>query len=334
MEKKKTDNFEGLRKAAEKIIRKSKVNLNKTKNKFTDLLEELQVYQVELEMQEEELIRTGRELENIENKYEALYEFAPCGYLTLNKKKEIQETNRKAASLLGVSGKKMIGESLVTFFAPEDQPRLVKYYKNIKQTPNISGLKVHNHPPGVLHVELETHENFQCKSDNIYKTILMDCSDRIKTQLELSKGRTQLESKVTELNKKNVALQELLVQIETRKTEIEEAVTYNAEKLLIPMVIKLRENENKKNSKIFDLLEKSIKQITSQFGQKLDRSFAKLSSKEIQITNMIRSGFTSKQIASSFDISLKTVETHRRNIRKKLDIKNREVNLASYLNSI
>jgi DNA-binding CsgD family transcriptional regulator len=46
---------------------------------------------------------------------------------------------------------------------------------------------------------------------------------------------------------------------------------------------------------------------------------------------MIKNGFTSKEIAHLLNISHHTVKTHRKSIRRKLNIKNADINLASYL---
>jgi PAS domain S-box-containing protein len=334
MKKKRVYDFKELRNAAEAVIEKSQGDLENSNTKFKGMLEELRIYQVELEMQNEELIRAGQELEEMESKYEALYELAPCGYLTLNSKKEILQSNKKAATLLGVSRINMIGESIVTFIASEDQPRLVKYYKQVKKVSTATGLKIHNHPPGALYVELETHVESPDIKNLYYQTILIDCSERVRIHKRMDEQQEQLKMRVKELNDKNIALGELLGQVESGRSRIEKAVTFNTEKLLIPLVNRLRAKDNGKNTDAFKLLEKNIKQIASQFGLKVSGSLIKLSTKEIEISNMIRAGFSSKEIASNFDISLKTVETHRRNIRKKLGIANKEVNLTSYLNAI
>ena len=57
-----------------------------------------------------------------------------------------------------------------------------------------------------------------------------------------------------------------------------------------------------------------------------------LSERELQIVKLIKEGFSSKEISSQFNISLKTVEVHRHNILKKLNLKNSAA-LVNYINT-
>ena len=56
-----------------------------------------------------------------------------------------------------------------------------------------------------------------------------------------------------------------------------------------------------------------------------------LSAMELRIAMMIKNGFSTDEIARLLHISPHTVKTHRRNIRKKLNIRNSNINLTSYL---
>lgn len=57
-----------------------------------------------------------------------------------------------------------------------------------------------------------------------------------------------------------------------------------------------------------------------------------LSERELQIVKLIKEGFSSKEISNQLNISLKTVEVHRHNILKKLNLKNSAA-LVNYINT-
>jgi PAS domain-containing protein len=65
------------------------------------VLHDLRVYQVELEMQNEELRRTQIVLDDERARYFDLYELAPVGYCTLDGSGAIEQVNLTAASLFG-----------------------------------------------------------------------------------------------------------------------------------------------------------------------------------------------------------------------------------------
>jgi DNA-binding NarL/FixJ family response regulator len=57
-----------------------------------------------------------------------------------------------------------------------------------------------------------------------------------------------------------------------------------------------------------------------------------LSERELQITSLVCKGFTSKEIGEQLNLSLHTVETHRKNILKKLNLK-KTTALVDYYNN-
>lgn len=57
-----------------------------------------------------------------------------------------------------------------------------------------------------------------------------------------------------------------------------------------------------------------------------------LSQRELEVVKLIREGLSSKEIARQLDISLKTVEVHRYNILKKLNLKNTAA-LVNFINA-
>ena len=65
------------------------------------LIHELQVHQIELEMQNEELLKAQQQTISMTEKYIELYDFAPSGYVTLSKEGDILDLNLSAAEMLG-----------------------------------------------------------------------------------------------------------------------------------------------------------------------------------------------------------------------------------------
>jgi len=62
--------------------------------------------------------------------------------------------------------------------------------------------------------------------------------------------------------------------------------------------------------------------ITEQVFEEEDRNVEKLTGREIDIVKHLRTGLSSKEIADKLSITVKTVQAHRYNIFKKLQVKN------------
>ena len=135
-----------------------------------------------------------------------------------------------------------------------------------------------------------------------------------------------------DLEHKNIALSEVLGQIELEKKQIKDNVIANVENLLLPIIQKLILKRESRN--YVQMLRKNLQELTSSFGAKLTNKKAKLTSREIEICNMVKNGITSKEIASLLNISFLTIEKHRINIRRKLGIINKDINLASFLKTL
>ncbi|MBW2179895.1 MAG: helix-turn-helix transcriptional regulator [Deltaproteobacteria bacterium] len=84
---------------------------------------------------------------------------------------------------------------------------------------------------------------------------------------------------------------------------------------------------------MIDIIKKNLVQITSQFSNGIESGDLKLTPAEMNIANLVKQGKTNKEIAELYQLSARTVESHRDSIRKKIGIKNKKINLRSYLMS-
>ena len=103
---------------------------------------------------------------------------------------------------------------------------------------------------------------------------------------------------------------------------------------LLPLVNKMRAHCAGTDRTYLDLLEGSIKELTELRSRSFVEIVDNLSPREIEICHMIRGNLTSKEIAGLLNLSVRSVETHRRNIRKKLGINDRTASLFAYLNHV
>ena len=145
----------------------------------------------------------------------------------------------------------------------------------------------------------------------------------------------ELENKASKLEDINTALNVLLEKRKADQIELEEKIVLNVENLVKPYLDKLRQgNLDERRNNLLNIIQNNLDEIISPFARNLSSRHYNLTPKEIQIASFIRQGVTNKEIAKLLFLSIKTVEFHRDNIRKKLGIKNKKINLTSYLLSI
>ncbi|MBA3037633.1 MAG: diguanylate cyclase, partial [Desulfobacterium sp.] len=134
-----TNQGQTLRRRAEKIAREKAAgtpdNLKAlSPEEMQQLLHQLQVYQIELEMQNEELRRTQIKLGAAGARYFELYDLAPVGYVTISEKGMIQEANLTAANLLGVAQNVALRQFFTRFILSEDQDIYYLHRKHLFET--------------------------------------------------------------------------------------------------------------------------------------------------------------------------------------------------------
>ena len=165
-----------------------------------------------------------------------------------------------------------------------------------------------------------------------------DIHRRKLTELALKKLRDELEKKVSErtseLEQANTALTLMLKKEQELKTDFEDKILSNLKELVLPYMEKLKRSRlDSRERKYLDMMELNLGKIVSPFLRKLSSRFLSLTPSEIQVADLIRHGKTTKEIAELLNLSARTIEGHRANIRKKIGIKNKKVSLRSHLMS-
>ena len=153
------------------------------------------------------------------------------------------------------------------------------------------------------------------------------------SEKELDERKLVLEKLNRELMETNQAVFVLARNIDQKKKDLERKISKICSSRLIPILKGLQKDVYcQKREADLELVISYLNEVTNNSSLYHDIA-SRLTYQEMRVVMMIKNGLTSQQIADSLFISSHTVKTHRKNIRKKLNIDNKSVNLVTYLKS-
>ncbi|MGA1842878.1 MAG: PAS domain S-box protein [bacterium] len=122
-------------KKAEKVLGQKFTGIKKRSvNDYQKLINELEGYQVELRMQNEELRNAREELLKSQKRYFDIYDFASIGCLIIDQNGQILEANLTGAWMLGMERDCLIKSSFSRFVAGENRDMFYLHCKRIFET--------------------------------------------------------------------------------------------------------------------------------------------------------------------------------------------------------
>jgi len=129
-------NIEALKRKAEDYMRKAckTVRMDPSKQDALTLMHELQVYQVELEMQCEEMRKARSDIEESRDRYAELYESIPVGYFTFNSQGLIEEVNQTGCTMLNRRQAELQGKRFQLFVSQRDRKTFTDFCKSVLAT--------------------------------------------------------------------------------------------------------------------------------------------------------------------------------------------------------
>jgi len=162
--------------------------------------------------------------------------------------------------------------------------------------------------------------------------IVRDVTERRQFMKALEARERELEAKTANLQEMNTALKVLLDKREEDRWELEKRILYNVKEMAQPYVDKLKEElSDERLQSYVNILESNLEDIVSPLSWKLTAKNLNLTPQELQVANLIRRGKSTKHISRLMGLSIRTVEFHRKNIRKKMGLVNRNKSLRSHL---
>ena len=160
------------------------------------LIHDLRVHQIELEMQNDELRQTQEILEESRRRYLDLYDFAPIGYLTLDRLGFIKEANLTTAGLLQVERPRLIDIHFAHFLVPEDRGAFRRHLNLVleeeeRQTIELRLKRKDGHEFFTL---LESAFHLDAEGISLCRTVFTDISQRRQAEADLKESEARYRS--------------------------------------------------------------------------------------------------------------------------------------------
>ena len=290
---------------------------------------ELDITNKNLRQEIAERIKADELLQDSKLRYQNLVESTSDWVWEVDKEGRYTYVSPQIRDLLGYEPEEVIYKTPFDLMPPGEAKRVGEIFATIvaRQEP-INSLENENlHKDGrLLILETSGLPIFDVSGEFLgYRGIDRDITDRKQSENKLLKQQKKLEEA-------NIALRVVLKESQISKTEIEKNVLSNIKNLLLPYVAELDTMLLDDEQRFLgDIIKENINEITSSFSRKLKLEFDDLTPREIQVADLIRQGRTNKEIASLLNITSSGVDHHRRNLRKKFNIKGKKINLRSHL---
>ena len=157
-----------LREKAREILSRKGINADIIKNKdVSKLIEELNIYHIELEHQNDELLETQIKLEENNKKYSRLYNTVPIGLVTLNKDFEIIEMNQRFMWMMNLNRNNLIGKPLHKYIHPDCQDEFYLKFNEIIRKKESASCEIALVPKNMVFFNARMNCSFEKNSDTV-----------------------------------------------------------------------------------------------------------------------------------------------------------------------
>ncbi|MEW6117028.1 MAG: EAL domain-containing protein [Nitrospirota bacterium] len=190
--------MDDLRQQAEKRLEQQDARLHELSKEDMDrLVHELGTHQIELEIQNEELRRAQHELEESRRKYSDLYDFAPIGYLSLDRDGYILEANHTIGIMLNRPKRTLTGKRIFDFIDRHDHRIFFKHLEDtlIRQSRQTCEARLKKYGAADFYARFESiiAEDGERAAHHI-RTAVIDISEKKHAELALQRSEKRFRS--------------------------------------------------------------------------------------------------------------------------------------------
>jgi len=281
--------------------------------------------------------RAEEALQEERDKAQKYLDIAEVMFIAIDIEGNVTLINKKGCKVLGYGESEVIGKNWFDNFLPERLRDTVKPISEKLLAGELEIAEYFENPvltkSGEERLIVWHNTTLQDESGNIIGHLSSgeDITDRKGAEDALKQTTEELKTEREELTEMNLVFKHVIEHIEQERQEYKQKICQDVEQAAIPVLTRLKEKIGPAHADEFEALQATLKTILARDVDKFREQYAKLTPREMEICEMIKEGLSSKEIADSLNLSVLTIHKHREEIRRKLGITNKAVNLGTYL---
>jgi len=274
---------------------------------------------------EQRVVERTRELAKSEKLLDSIFQSIGKGILVLDRELEIIQANSMASEMYGIPLEVLIGSHYQVLTDEQGLQAMSTTCETLREG------KVHSLECTSIYVDgrefpsLVTVTSMHLDEQEFRPIIVWDITRQKGLEADIIEQKQRAEEM-------NVTLKNVLKTIENEKREFEENLASRIRSSLLPTITRIRqEQDDDSRAGYLSVLQEQMISLTAGFTAAIDGDLLKLSKTELRICRFIKSGMTGKEICETMNLSFETIQTHRKNIRKKLGLRGKDINLHVFL---
>ena len=282
--------------------------------------------------------RAQEQLRESQERFREMAELLPTIISELDRDLNLTYVNQAALETFGYSRADLeAGLNVMNMIHPDDRKRVLTNIRKVMRGKNLDGNEHRMLTKDGSELTALVHFRPIYKDGKVVgvRSTVTDITERKRIEQALREREVELEIKSKSLQEVNTALRVLLERRDEDKREVEKKVLVNVKDLVVPYLEKVKKTQlDPAQMGCIRVLESNLSDIVSPFMRTISSKYLDLTPTEIQVTDLIKEGTRNKDIAKLMNLSVRTVEFHRENIRKKFGLRNRKTNLKTHLLSL
>ncbi|MDR3477397.1 MAG: PAS domain S-box protein [Gammaproteobacteria bacterium] len=163
---------------------------------ISQLVTELNLYQIKLEHQDKDLLKSQLDLDTLPLHHTDLYDFVPVGYFTLSASALIIEVNQSGAKLIGIEKHSLINRPFTQFMPASSEDLFTQHLKHSFQQNTEQSIEIELLKDGIpFHVQIISMPHIDSmRGDPQLLTFVLDITERKKRETYLQQNRRKMAS--------------------------------------------------------------------------------------------------------------------------------------------